>query len=59
MRRRRNRQLTLTFGGERASWLPKDKQDEVVDALAELLLGAAVADESDEGSEDDECQDHR
>ena len=59
MRRRRIRQLTLTFGADPVTWLPKEQEDEVVDALAELLLGAAVADESNEGSEDDERQDHR
>jgi hypothetical protein len=53
----------MSFGAEGASEgvprLPMDKELEVVDALAELLLAAVMEDDRDERREDDEHQDHR
>ncbi len=59
MRRRRSRQLQLSLGTPTVRWLPKDKEREVIDALAELLLAAAVQEgSSHEGEDEDERQDH-
>ncbi len=49
-------QLWLTFDKDDMSWLPEETEAELVTALAELLLEAI--DEGDDGSENDESEDH-
>jgi hypothetical protein len=59
VKRRRARQLQLGLAAPVGPWIPKDKEREVVEALAELLLAAAQEAGCDERREDDERQDHR
>jgi len=54
MRRRRLRQLQLGFETKTVRWLPKEKEQEVVEALAELLLAAVMESDGDERKQDDE-----
>jgi hypothetical protein len=58
MRRRRARQLQLGLEARPAQRVPKDKERELVEALAEMLLAAAREESGDEGRGEDECQDH-
>jgi hypothetical protein len=58
MKPRRTRQMQLTFATEAIIWFAKEKQQEVVNALAELLLAAANGEDDDEGRHSDERQDH-
>lgn len=58
MKRRRARQLKLAFGGETAAKLSKEKEREVVEALAELLLAAVIGDDGDDRREENEREDH-
>lgn len=59
MPRKATRQLQLSLGQEAAPRLPKKKEREVLEALAELLLAAAQQGRGDEGRDDDEREDHR
>jgi lauroyl/myristoyl acyltransferase len=59
MKRRRARQLKLAFGAETATKLSKEKEREVVEALAELLLAAVIGDDGDDRRKDNECENHR
>jgi hypothetical protein len=58
MKRRRVRQLQLTFGVETGTCLSKEQEREVVDALADLLLAAVLAEDGDDRRESNERQDH-
>ena len=66
MARKRVKQLSLAYQGEKIACLARGKRRELVDALAELLLNAARRgneaereERIDQGRPDDEHEDHR
>jgi len=58
MKRKRARQLQLTFVTETIVCVPKDNEQELVSALAELLLAAAKERDDVERRQSHEHQDH-
>jgi hypothetical protein len=58
MRRRQPKQLPMPFGCEVPAFLPAPITEELVTALADLLLGSAV-DVDDDEERDDAREDHR
>jgi hypothetical protein len=50
--------LQLGLAARPAQQVPKDKERELVEALAEMLLAAAREGSGDEGRGEDERQDH-
>lgn len=58
MKGKRARQLQLTFVTEAIVWVPKDKEQELLSALAELLLAGAKEGDDDERGQGHERQDH-
>ena len=58
MTRKRTKQMQLAFPTQVVSRLPKEKKEQVVQALADLLLATVTRDDSDDRRQDDESQDH-
>lgn len=58
MKRKRAGQLKLTFAAEAVVSVPKDNEQELVNALAELLLAAVKKGNDNEKGESHEREDH-
>jgi len=59
MGRPRQRQLELGLRTQIVVWVPKDKEKELIQALADLLLAAVHGqDADDDRRHEDECKDH-
>jgi hypothetical protein len=57
MRQKRVQQLQMKFGTKATELFTKEVEQQVVDALAELLLVVATGEDGDHGSADDESED--